>query len=444
MLLFALASGACTQDASLSHHQTSIVGGSADSGDPAVGVMLADDPRGKWLCSGTLITPTIFLTAGHCVDPGGPATTYKVYFGQDLSTASPSDFITAREAHFNPLFDENDLPAGHDCSVLLFASAVPGVAPIPYNRRPLGPSMLGRPARIVGYGDTDGQAGSGAGAKRKLDVLIGSFTATEIAIGQAGHSTCSGDSGGPLLTNIGGVETIIGVTSYGPIGCTGAGEESRVDVCASWLDSFSPDSTPPTISIASPHPGDSVPSGFDVSFAALDNVAVTSVDIYVDGSAYGTVRAEPWRLAVPAGALPAGTVRIKGIARDGNGNQADSGEIAITVRELGTTPGDLGTPCTENSDCTGGGFCGAGNCTRLCASTTPCPDDFQCLLTSQYIQQCVRTALDSGGCIVSVRPSTSTGGFAVLAFVLIIVIVGAASRSFMRSRRARAPGRRVL
>jgi len=40
------------------------------NGHPYVGLMVAQDNTGKplWRCSGTLIAPTVFLTAGHCTE----------------------------------------------------------------------------------------------------------------------------------------------------------------------------------------------------------------------------------------------------------------------------------------------------------------------------------------------------------------------------------------
>jgi hypothetical protein len=45
------------------------------NGHPYVGLMVAQDASGAplWRCSGALMSPTIFLTAGHCTEaPSGP------------------------------------------------------------------------------------------------------------------------------------------------------------------------------------------------------------------------------------------------------------------------------------------------------------------------------------------------------------------------------------
>ena len=53
-------------------------GGAPDDGEhPYVGLMVADDADGNplWRCSGTLISPTVFVTAGHCTEaPAARAT----------------------------------------------------------------------------------------------------------------------------------------------------------------------------------------------------------------------------------------------------------------------------------------------------------------------------------------------------------------------------------
>src|SRR6185436_2000381 len=51
---------------------------------PFVGLAVFYDANGDfiWRCSGSLLSPTVFLTAGHCADTIGGAVTARVYFQQ--------------------------------------------------------------------------------------------------------------------------------------------------------------------------------------------------------------------------------------------------------------------------------------------------------------------------------------------------------------------------
>src|SRR4029450_6322363 len=50
-----------------------------------VGLIVFYDADGNflWRCSGSLLTDTVFLTAGHCTDIGEGAVSARVYFEQD-------------------------------------------------------------------------------------------------------------------------------------------------------------------------------------------------------------------------------------------------------------------------------------------------------------------------------------------------------------------------
>ncbi len=58
---------------------------------PFVGLMVADDADGNplWRCTGTLISPTVFLTAGHCTE--APAARATIWFETDVDAGRPGN-----------------------------------------------------------------------------------------------------------------------------------------------------------------------------------------------------------------------------------------------------------------------------------------------------------------------------------------------------------------
>jgi phosphatidylethanolamine-binding protein (PEBP) family uncharacterized protein len=92
---------------------------------------------------------------------------------------------------------------------------------------------------MVGYGDNT-HSDTGAGVKRSATAPIVSRTSTDIHIGDSNTQTCSGDSGGPAFQTIGGLETIVGVTSFGTNRsatdiCYDGSFDTRVDVSSSFI-----------------------------------------------------------------------------------------------------------------------------------------------------------------------------------------------------------------
>ena len=60
-------------------------------GHPYVGLMVAQDADGNplWRCSGTLISPTLYLTAGHCTE--APAAHAEIWFDADVQAGIPGN-----------------------------------------------------------------------------------------------------------------------------------------------------------------------------------------------------------------------------------------------------------------------------------------------------------------------------------------------------------------
>src|SRR5262245_14507665 len=61
---------------------------------PYVGLFVAQDAGGNplWRCSGTLLSPTVFLTAGHCTaaDEGGNVAHAEIWFGSGPIATDPN------------------------------------------------------------------------------------------------------------------------------------------------------------------------------------------------------------------------------------------------------------------------------------------------------------------------------------------------------------------
>ena len=102
---------------------------------PYVGLMVADvDGVPTWRCSGTLIAPTVFLTAGHCTAPDADGVPVRARFYLDPTIIyDPVLDDYTNETYYmgtpvvNPAYDWSALPHHQDVAAVIMDEPVPGI-----------------------------------------------------------------------------------------------------------------------------------------------------------------------------------------------------------------------------------------------------------------------------------------------------------------------------
>jgi secreted trypsin-like serine protease len=267
----AAADGVAAPSPSAVRAHRAIIGGAAAPAGALPYVAEVIDQLGRQeigLCTGTVVAPTLILTAGHCAEnlrTGTPnaAAGYRVITEgaggaqaeRQISTVSG---VIVYEG-FKRKVDDGDAAL----LVLSTPTTAPAIALASSDARAL---RAGASATIAGFGDTFyGQRAPTRALHQATTVVQGDrwcqrnappfYSSEEICTIDAPSYTtgvCFGDSGGPLLsTDSGGepVEIGIAVHVYGKCSTRHPSVFTRVDRIAPWVDSWiaayrSPPSSP--------------------------------------------------------------------------------------------------------------------------------------------------------------------------------------------------------
>jgi secreted trypsin-like serine protease len=235
------------------------------TGHPNVGAMLRKRPSDgayRIACSGSLISPTVFLTASHCTSfvqsqPPGFRDAW-VTFDPSFtsSTTLPASAIHGT-MYTNPLYSQRESDPG-DIAVIVLDQPVNGVTPAQLptagllDRMKADGSLKSAQFTNIGYGVQEPVPGPG-GITNAFPMerwsSVSSFWALtpswmllnqNHAAGSAG--TCSGDSGGPQFLGAGASETNtqVSITIKGDSFCFATNWVYRLDTpqAREFLDDF--------------------------------------------------------------------------------------------------------------------------------------------------------------------------------------------------------------
>jgi V8-like Glu-specific endopeptidase len=217
---------------------SAITNGSPDGqAHPNVGGLVAPQAYsdGTWIyCSGTLISPTVFLTAAHCAEASDRV---RVTFDTDYQDG---DKTYSGTFHGDPLYDQSQSDP-HDIAVVVLDKAVKGITPAQLPAADSLSKLSGsQQFTSVGYGAYEVTNEPGGHqylyddvrmvATGTLNTVTQSWLKISMNPSHGDGGTCYGDSGGPNF--LGTTNVVAAITITGDAVCRSTNVDYRLDTAS--------------------------------------------------------------------------------------------------------------------------------------------------------------------------------------------------------------------